>query len=179
MQALEQRRMVQHMGVILTLLFTSVRATFFLISIAVVSVIALAKSPDDGIPLYPFAPYADILPGQSQDAVLQRSIHCQVDITLQFDESCSSTLKTGMFSAIQLRISSRTGRVIRIVFTSREERLTLGQLVLLWGRPEIDIFGPTANFRWRSIHVVAIPQAYDGHFSYSLPIIYVAFESTH
>jgi hypothetical protein len=167
------------MGVLFTILFTSVRVTFVLITLALVSVLGLTRISGGAVLLDPFAPYADILPGQSRDAVLERGFNCQFNRAPRFEESCALSLETGLFSAFQATIAPDTSRVRRAVFTPRDDRLTLAQLVLLWGSPQVAVYGPTTNFRWRNIHVVAIPQAYTGHFSYGLPILYVAFDATH
>lgn len=166
------------MGGLFTILFTPVRTALVLMTIASVSMTALVTVPHNQQPFDPFAPYVDILPGQSQDAVLQQGFNCQINIAPVFHETCSLTPETGMFSEIQVWIAFDTGRVSRVVFEPREKALTLGDLVVLWGNPEIDIYGRIANLRWRNAHVVAIPQTDQGEFSYWLPIGYVAFEST-
>lgn len=165
------------MGDLFTLFFMLVRATFVLMTFVLVSAIVLARIPGSEISLDPFAAYTDVMPGQMQYALMQRGFNCQANISFRFDDSCTLTLQTGIFSAIQTTVTSGTGRIRRVVFTARDQQLTLGQLLLLWGRPEIAIYSPTANFRWRSLHIVAIPPSYDGHLVYSLPIKYVAFES--
>jgi hypothetical protein len=166
------------MGGLFTILFTPVRTALVLLTIASVSVTALATIPRSQPPFDPFAPYADILPGQSQDAVVQRGFDCQFNIAPVSNESCTLTLETGIFSEIQVMIALDTGQVSRVVFKPRETTLTLGDLVLLWGRPEIAIYNQITNLRWRKVGIVAIPQSHHGEFSYWLPIVYTAFVST-
>ena len=127
----------------------------------------------------PFSVYRNIMPGQSRDSVLRRGFKCQFNqIMPSLEETCSLTPETGIFSEIQVRFVSAPymGKVSQTIFKPREKMLPLGDLVLLWGRPEIAIYGQTVNLHWRNVHVVAIPQTYHGHFSYWLPIVYLAFQ---
>jgi hypothetical protein len=165
------------MGGLFTILFAPVRTALVLMTIASVSATALVTIPHNEPPFDPFAPYADILPGQSPDAVLQRGFNCRFNITPVYNESCTLTLETGIFSEIRVWIARDTGWVSRVVFIPREKTLTLGDLVFLWGSPEIAIYSQLANLRWRNVHIVAIPQTSHDYSSYWLPIIYVAFES--
>src|SRR5258706_9538912 len=64
----------------------------------------------------PFAPFVDILPGQSLENVLAHGFHCQVNGPLLYDESCSLMMETGIFSEIQVSFANGTNRVSRVVF---------------------------------------------------------------
>jgi hypothetical protein len=164
------------MGGLFSIFVIPVRAAFVLMTIASVSVTALLTYGRSEQPVDPFAPYADIMPGQSRDAVSQHGFNCQLVILL-FNESCLLNPEMGIFSEIQVRIGV-DGRVRSVIFTPREKTLTYGDLVLLWGRPQIAIYSRIANLRWPNVDVVTIPPPHSRPFSYWHPIIYVAFEST-
>lgn len=165
------------MGALFAILITPLRAVLILMTIGSVSVTVLIAVRRNEPPFNPFAPYADILPGQSWDALLQRGFHCQLILLPSFDESCWLSPETGMFSSIQITIARDTGRVSQVSFTLREKILTVGDLALLWGRPAIATYSRIVNLRWRNVRAVAIPQTDRGHFSYLYPIVYVAFVS--
>jgi hypothetical protein len=63
----------------------------------------------------------------------------------------------------------------KVVFSPKERMLSYGTLSILWGRPEIAIYGQSTNLRWRDRHIVAVPQTYQGHGSYWTAVVYVAF----
>ena len=166
------------MGGLLAILITLVRTAFVVMTIASLSEVTVMAVRRSEPPFDPFAPYADILPGQSRDGVAQRGLNCQFDLVPLFEEICTLTPETGGFSEILVKIAPHTGRISRVVFKPREGTLTVGDLVLLWGDPEITFHSQTANLRWPNVHVVAIPETYDGDFSYWLPIAHIALVST-
>jgi hypothetical protein len=167
---------VRAMGSFLSILIVPVRAMFVLMTIASVSVIGLTTSHRSEKPFDPFAIYRDILPGRPRDAVLQYGFNCQYDTIHSFHDTCLLTPEKGIFSQIEASFVSDTGKISGLVFRPREGMLTVGDLVLLWGKPEVAIYSGTVKLRWRGIHVITIPQVYRGYFSYWLPIRYVAFE---
>jgi hypothetical protein len=165
------------MGGLIASLVMLVRAAFVVMTIVSLSEVVVMAVQHSEPPFDPFAPYADILPEQPKEGLSQQGFTCQFNIAPSFEESCTLPPGTGIFSEIQVTIASQSGQVSRVVFRPREGALTVGDLVLLWGDPEIAIYSRTANFRWTNVHVVAIPETYDGDFSYWLPVIYVAFGS--
>ncbi len=116
-------------------------------------------------------------PEQSREAVVERGFHCQFNGPPFYGEFCTLNPETGDFSEIQADISPNTGMVSRLVFKPRENELAVGTLTLLWGQPEVKLYGQTANLRWHDLHIVAVPQGYRAHAPYLLPATYVAFES--
>jgi hypothetical protein len=163
------------MGRIFTLL--TVRGAIIMVPIISASVMALATIPSNQPAFNLFAPYADIMPGQPRDAVSRRGFECQFTPVPSLGEFCSLAREIGGFSDIKVWIAQDGGLVRKVDFRLHVRTLTLGDLVLLWGKPEIAIYAQTVNFRWANAHVTAIPQAYPGHLSYWLPITYVTFES--
>jgi hypothetical protein len=105
---------------------------------AVFSVIASARfaqlSPN------PFSDYADILPGQARSALVLRRFSCAAGrVTndrsshLGFTQYCVLQLGNGLFDHIGVMVSDNA--VNRVFFSARENALTVGDLVFLWGRP--------------------------------------------
>jgi hypothetical protein len=164
------------MGSLFTTLVISMRTLILFLTGVSVSVIVLTTTVAER-EYDPFAPYSDLMPGQSRDALTQWEFNCATTIIPSFSESCSLTPESGIFSEIQVKFAADTGRIEKTVFLSRENRLSLGDLVLLWGKPEIDIYGRTANLRWHDSHVVAIPQTYRSPVAYRVPLTYIAFEA--
>ena len=163
-------------------LFTilTIRIAFLVITITSFSMMVATAISRSRPPFDPFAPYTDILPGQSRDSVSQRGFQCQFNqIVPSLQETCSLSPQTAIFSEIQTSFATNpySGRVSQTIFKLPENRLTYGDLVLLWGKPQIAIYGQTANLRWRDPHITAVLQTTHRHFSYWTPITYVAFES--
>ena len=156
--------------------FLTLRGAMLVLAMLSTSVMALVTIPNNQPTPDPFAPYAGILLGQTHDSISHPEFDCQFDYMTSLEESCRLTLENGIFSEIYIWIAQDTGR-IKVAFMPREKTLTLGDLMLLWGKPEIAIYSKTINFRWPNAHVTAVLQAYPGHISYWLPITYVAFES--
>jgi hypothetical protein len=157
--------------------FLTVRIALIVMGLVSISITVATAIAGNQPPFDPFAPYADIMPGQSRETVLQRGFHCQFnEPPYTSGEFCSLTPETGIFSAIQVSIVYNRSRVSRVVFIAREPRLVLGHLAWLWGKPQTKMSGQTVNFRWPNQHIVTVLQNYNGHFSYWLPITYVAFE---
>jgi len=167
------------MDVLFAILVAPVRAVIVLLTFALVSEIAMTYLKDNKPSFDPFVPYADVLPKQSRSAVLQRGFKCN-QIIPSLDEVCSLPSETGIFSEIQVRFISATHRdqVSQTVFKPREGAITIGDLEMLWGRPEIKVFGQTVNLRWRKRSIVAIPQSKRVPLSYWDPVTYIAFETS-
>lgn len=165
------------MGVLLGIFIVPVRAIAVLIAFTSVSVTMVAITQRGGPPIDPFAAYADVLPGKSRDKVLQQRFNCESIYTVPaFNEFCLLTPTIGIFSRIAVDIELNTDQVSHVVFTPHEGMLTIGDLLALWGKPKLVVYGRTANLRWHEGRVFAISQMYNGHLSYWMPIRYVAFE---
>jgi hypothetical protein len=165
------------MGSIFTLFILPVRVAFVVTTIASVAVMALVSVQRSEQPFNPFAPYSDLLPGQAEQVVLNREFRCQISIIPLFYKSCSLTLASGIVAEVQVIITPDTGRINKVVFKSRANRLVLGDLIALWGKPEIAVYSHMVNLRWRSLHIVAIPQIDSRHPSYWMPISLVIFDA--
>ncbi len=163
------------MGTIFAILIS--RIAFIFITITSVSMIVVTAIAGSQPPFDPFAEYADIMPGQSRQTVLARGFDCRLSGSPFYKQSCLLSPENSTFSEIWVSIASETGLVNRVVFIPRASAMMLGDLVRLWGKPRIVLYGQTVNFRWRNVHVVAVLQTPRSHFSYWLPMTYVAFEA--
>jgi hypothetical protein len=80
-----------------------------------------------------FAPYADILPGQPFSHVEKYGFECVEDASA--GKHCLYRPTSGLFDIISLR---GQGRVIQYVaFGLRRNNLVVGNLLTLWGQPNI------------------------------------------
>ncbi len=157
--------------------FLTVRVAFLLITVLSFSTMVTTAIVSSQPSFDPFASYADILPGQSLENVLAHGFSCRVNGSPFYKKSCLLNPETDTFSEIWVSISSETGLVSRVVFIPRESALLLGHLASLWGKPQTIIFGRYVNFRWPAMHALFVPRNYNGHYSYWMPITYVAFDS--
>ncbi len=126
-------------------------------------------------PANPFAPYADILPGHPKEVALERGFTCFTNV---FDdgESCSRRDEPAspLFSAVHL--STLGDRIHTLGFTTSVNTLTLGDLVLLWGRPDIQLRGYVAQMQWPSPNVTALAVLSSGRpLNHFTPVAYIAF----
>jgi hypothetical protein len=79
-----------------------------------------------------------------------------------------------MFSRIYLRVSGNV--VDEIIFSVAENKLTLGELEVLWGRPEIRLSCETVTAAWPAYYAVtflATPET--GDVSRFTPILHIFF----
>lgn len=86
------------------------------------------------LPVDPFAPFADVLPGSPRSAVVARGFACAMaTYPILPDEYCTLDLETGIITHIGVVVSRQT--VTRTDYTLREGALRLGDLALAWGSP--------------------------------------------
>jgi hypothetical protein len=155
--------------------FLAVRIAFLFITVASFSTLVITNLARWQPPFDPFIQYEDVMPGQSRERAVAHGFRCQFNGPPHYDQFCLLTPETGVFSEIQVDIAHGTSQVNKVVFKPREKIITLGDLMLLWGQPQRTIYGRNVNFRWLSKHVLTVFQDDTGHFSYLLPVIYVAF----
>ena len=165
------------MGGIFAIFVVPVRFLTVMIAITSASMIVTITARPTEQPFDPFAAYVDILPGKPLDSTYRHGFKCNsIYSAVSLRESCSTTLKIGIFSDIEVLNIPYTGLISRVVFRPHENLLLLGDLILLWGKPDITFFNRMAHLRWRDRGVVAILQTNRRHLSYWAPISYVAFE---
>jgi hypothetical protein len=129
-------------------------------------------------PSNPFAAFADVFPDQPSSAAASRGFLCPspgADDTYQdtSEETCSFRPESGPFFQVRVNIS---GDMIRhIDFRMRENTLRVGDLIGLWGSPEVDEYSRSAYLHWRSRGIFALATHDTGSFSLFLPVWTVNF----
>jgi hypothetical protein len=149
-------------------LFVGVAAMTFLIRVS----IPVQK-------LDPFAAYADIFPGHLGDIrVLETKGYSCRDVLPpargDVNQTCLSNGKTEQVSTITVAISD--GTVTRLDFRLRDGALTLGDLVLEWGAPEIQMSAIGVRLLWRAKHISALGNTNGSGFTYFESALWLSFE---
>jgi hypothetical protein len=120
----------------------------------------------------PFAVYITVFPGQPRSAVPGRGFTCPMSAyssSSSFaEEICVAWPKDGVFS--QVTVASTHDRVQQITFILQPERLQVGDLVLLWGRPDMELSSHAIYLHWPQHRIFAVTGDYEGRFSFTLPI---------
>lgn len=159
-------------------LITAVRTALILITGITVSMMVVASVASSQSMHDPFAQYADMMPGNPREAVIEQGFQCRFNGPPFFNEFCTLNPATGVFSEITVNLSNK-GLVKNLIFVPRENELANGLLVLLWGQPKVKRFSQNSNFLWPDQHTIAVTQVYYTHPSYFLPINLVIFVSAH
>jgi hypothetical protein len=124
----------------------------------------------------PFSAYRDLFGDDARQAALARGFKCQnskvPDASLKLADLCVQHDPDKMFSRLSLRMSGDI--VNEIIFSPGENRLTLGDLGALWGKPEIAHYCEVIAASWpdRQIMGLISPSGRIGYFS---PVISVSF----
>jgi hypothetical protein len=133
-------------------------------------------------PSNPFASYAAILPGQPRQAVIEQQFSCPLSnlAHTQQDyeqarqrEYCTRAPAVGPFSFVAVTMSN--GVVSRVEFSLREAALTVGDLALLWGRPDKALYRQSINLEWSNVGVTASGWAESHRFNYANPVLRLTF----
>jgi hypothetical protein len=123
-------------------------------------------------PSNPFAAFADVFPGQSRGAAVARGFLCfagnapgSEDLA---DERCILRPGSGAFSQVEVFTS---GSVIRrLDFEIRQDELRLGDLILFWGVPEVQVYDRAVYVVWRSLGISTLVTRHSKEFSLFLPV---------
>lgn len=138
--------------------------------ILVIIWLALARTP--ALPQNPLAAYADVLPGQPFSNIIGHGWFCAILPGTYIP--CQFRLMTGAFSLIHLYIVS-DGNIDGVSFTVRAHALAVGDLILWWGRPTIEMNGRYATLTWPDRGVTALTAlSPTRRFHYLLPVVYIA-----
>ena len=116
----------------------------------------------------PFFAYVDVLPGQPKSVAIARSFVCPAQIYDTQDEHCDFRPKSGVFSHVAVDIVD--GTISYGSFTVRNKTLRVGDLVLLWGMPDIEEHGFVVVLRWHHIDTIAMATSSAGKFSLMLGV---------
>ena len=127
------------------------------IGIATVSITAVTICRSAPPPPSPFASFADVFPGQPRSAVEARRFSC---VTGSYNgsegapnEHCTLNSATGVFSQVSVGIYKDV--VQSIYFTSHDNTIRVGDLMLLWGQGNVREIGRTTYLDWRDNGVTA------------------------
>jgi hypothetical protein len=126
-------------------------------------------------PPNPFAPFADVFPGQPGNGVEARGFSCvrRPYGAYRGLEDCTCILATGAFSLVEVIISE--GTIRQTDFTMRGSTLRIGDLAMLWGIPDVHKGVHTPYFYWPGNGILATTISYSGQFSFFLALRSVLF----
>jgi hypothetical protein len=121
-------------------------------------------------PSSPFSDYAEILPGRPGSGLSTLRFSCTPDYSdYTHVQYCTRAPATGPFYLVAVTVPD--GVVSRVNFAVRPGALTIGDLVLLWGRPSIRLYRKSAVFGWPRLGVYASGWAESQRFSYTVPVL--------
>jgi hypothetical protein len=117
----------------------------------------------------PFSSYVDIFPGQPSSALQARGFSCSMEFNrYTSNEYCFSYPAAGVFSKVGVVVSK--GVISIISFTMRENTLRLGDLMMLWGKPDFTENDRSTYYFWRGSGVTAIADNDTGRFTHYFPV---------
>jgi hypothetical protein len=149
------------------------RVIFSVLVGCIVATSVIAALARTGVPSSnPFDSFAYVFPGQPVGDLEAQGFTCVSDADAP-DGRCFLILPTGAFSRIAAATSG--GIVVQVAFTTRDDRLRVGDLIALWGRPEIDVYRRAVYLYWRSRNIFALASRHTGSFSIFLPVRMVHF----
>lgn len=125
------------------------------------------------LPASPFSTYSQILPGQPYSSASARDFSCDTYRKTGRREYCTYSPTNGSFSLISVIFTDEV--VSRINFAVRENTLNAGDLILVWGRPNIQLYRQSIILEWPDIGISAMAWAKNGRFQYFTPVEHVSF----
>ncbi len=145
---------------------------------AMLLVNTLAKHVIDPYPPDLFASFTDLFPGQSIDVRMLETegYSCYTDTlpsSADITERCTQDLQTGLFSHISVTIWD--GVVKWLDLGVREHGLTVGDLSLRLGCPEVSVSGQWVGLNWFNHHITGSGWSYNGRFTYYQALSQVSF----
>ncbi len=146
---------------------------FFAALLLTFACITFAKQ---AVPLNPLSAYADILPGSPlRNAVAHGFLcfHIPVPYSANVSVQCVHNSQTGKFSHVNVMIWD--GIITQLIFTVQENTLRVGDLFLLWGKPEIESWGYLSILKWPAYGVAATAPIHAGRYTHFSPISSVWF----
>jgi hypothetical protein len=148
-------------------------------STAIVVVSALSQRYSEAYQTDPFAAFADYFPGQPVDMRLleARGFSCRYQAVLipaDLGAYCWRGLAAGPFSWVYVTIWD--GIVKRLDLDVHANSLVMGDLVLLWGRPQLIINGNFVNVSWRADGITrGLGWSQNERFTYFQPLSLISF----
>ncbi len=126
-------------------------------------------------PPNPFSSYVDVLPGHPKQAAIERGFTCFANM---YDDGESCTRRdepaSPLFSRVHL--STLGDHIHTLSFNVYADTLTIGDLMLLWGRPDIQRSGRVAQVHWPSPSVTALAVGQSARpLNYFTPVVHISF----
>lgn len=135
------------------------------VMIGLMTLARLAERPSD-----PLSIYREVLPGQSESAVMAREFSCYAQPpTADHNAWCTYGPTGSPFYLVYVTL--KKGIITRIDFAARKNALMVGDLPRSWGRPEIQLYGKSAILKWPEVGVSANGWTESGQFSYFMPVV--------
>lgn len=119
-----------------------------------------------------FSDFVEILPGQAWNENVAKQFSCEPDKSA-VQGYCFRLPAAGPFLLVAVSLSD--GVVSQTDFSVHEGALTVGDLALLWGRPNVRLYRQSVNLDWPSVGVTANGWAESWQFSYSIPVQRISF----
>ncbi len=157
--------------------FSSILLIMFtlLIGFAAIVVSTRALAQCSIPPPDPFPAYADIFPGQPESAVKERAFSCSgyYNYYNSIVAGCTITRSAGIFSKVSISISE--GIIRNIIFFTRDNSLTMGDLVIFLKTPASNIIYHFADFY---VPGLTFRVKYGGSFSLFVPVQSISLSSS-
>ena len=153
--------------------------TFSVILMAIVGATTLAKHFGPPVAFADiFAAEAGIVPGQHIDlaTLAELGYSCRIDTLPSPSDLIERCERDGQAAAIHaINALIYDGVVLHLDFVLHHGELSIGDLILLWGTPEVRATGRWVSFNWPKRHITGSIWSEDGQFSYSQFVLYVSF----
>jgi hypothetical protein len=145
-----------------------------LVVIATIAVLTFSMLAKDESLNDPFLPYADLLSKeQTVSAAAKRNFSCTFVLT-ETGQKCSLKPNDGLFSEILVTIKTLPESVF---FSVAHNALWVGDLVALWGQPEVEWPGSQAVLSWagRPARALVCGRSSDHRLKPSMAVCSVSF----
>ena len=143
-----------------------------------VAILSIRMLPQTAALPDPFASVADIFAAQIKNDLQGWGFSCSSSAPNYADSSegwCTISPPTGMFSMVAVRfVNGVRGTVF---LTLREDTLSVGDLVTLWGRPHIDQYSSWGQLDWPDNPVTGLTVSYKGRYSLFISAGSIVFKS--
>ncbi len=128
-------------------------------------------------PTSPFASLTDVFPRKPRSAIEAQGFTCPPtdEDASEYDTGSTCVLwpKAGPFAQVGVVVAEGVTR--QTIFTMRENTLRVGDLMVLWGKPEIRTYSRSVYLLWRSRRICAWVRDYSGQMSPFLHVWKVYF----
>jgi hypothetical protein len=119
-----------------------------------------------------FATYQLLQFDQSSSVLVKDGFTCAETDSSSITRYCVLRLETGVISQIDVFVVDEA--IVQMHLRLRDHRITLGELVLLWGQPHLHFFGQTAYLSWPQNYVTTTLST-EGAINYFLPVASLSF----